>query len=152
MSSDDQTTVSDVPVITLSDVPVSIYTPSPPPPPPGPITLADILAATEVLQQKEASDKALLETIGSQSFESLRTTLIQWGVAGFPNAYPILTVPVTPPTVCSDGVQRSLTDYIAFCSGKTIAEHVAVLQAKLDGMTVMYANFSGVLTIVISKA
>lgn len=121
------------------------------PPPPAPITLADILAATEVIKQKEITDKGLLESIGAQSFDSLRTKLIQWGVAGFPNAYPILTIPVLPPALCSDGVQRSLPDYIAFCSGKTIDEHVALLQAKLDGMTVMYANFGDGVTIVISK-
>ena len=123
-----------------------------PPPPPPPITVDDILAATEVLQQKELADKALLETIGTQSFETLRTTLIQWGVAGFSNAYPILTLPVTPPGMCSDGVQRSLTEYITFCSGKTIDEHIAILQAKLAGMTVMYANFGTGVTIVISRA
>jgi hypothetical protein len=114
--------------------------------------MEDILAATEVLQQKEATDKALLETIGAQSFESLRTTLIQWGVAGFPNAYPILTLPVTPPALCSDGVQRSLPDYILFCSEKTMDAHIAILQTKLVGMTVMYANFGNGVTIVISRA
>ena len=121
-------------------------------PPPPPITVADILAATEVIQAKEQGDKALLDTIGAQSFESLRGTLIQWGVAGFPNAYPLLSLSVTPPAVCSDGVVRSLADYITFCSGKSIDAHVAELQAKLSDMIVSYANVGGAIAIVISKA
>jgi hypothetical protein len=118
---------------------------------PTQITLADIMAATEVLQIQEQSDKALLETIGTQSFESLRAKLIQWGVAGFPNAYPILSIPISVPSLCSDGVQRSLTDYILFCSGKTLNDHIASLQETLTDMVVSYANFGGVVTIVISR-
>lgn len=123
-----------------------------PPPPPPLITLADILSAAEVIQSKEQADKTALDAIGAQSFESLRTKLIQWGVAGFSNAYPILSISIEPPSVCSDGVVRNLTDYIAFCSGKSIDAHIAELQAKLGGMLVSYANTGGAVAIVISKA
>lgn len=145
----EELTLSDAPVpestypMTLSMIPVA---------PPPPIKLADILAATEVIQQKEAQDKIVLDSIAAQSFESLRTKLIQWGVAGFPNVYSILSVSVVPPPVCSDGVSRSLADYIAFCSGKTIGEHVALLQEKLDDIVVSYANMGESIAIVVSKA
>lgn len=117
-----------------------------------PITLADILAATEVVRVKEQTDKAAIETIGSQSFESLKAKLIQWGILGFPNVYPILTLSITPPTFCSDGVARNLADYITFCSGKPIQDHMAVLQAKLRDMVVSYANFGHSISVVVSKA
>lgn len=121
-------------------------------PPPPPITLADILAATELIRAKEQVDKASLDAIGAQSFESLRATLIQWGVLGFPNAFPILSVAVTSPSVCSDGVTRNLADYIVFCSGKSIQEHVSELQTKLQDIVVSYANFGDHIAIVVSTA
>ena len=126
-------------------------TPAPPPAPPT-ISFDDIVSATEVLQAKEQADKALIESIGALTFESLRASLIQWGVAGFPNAYPILSLPITVPTPCSDGQTRTLADYITFCSGKTIQEHVDGLQQRVQGMVVSYANVSGAVTIVISKS
>lgn len=125
---------------------------TPPAPTPVTIALADILNATEVLQQKEAADKSALESIGSVTFETLRTKLIQWGVAGFPNAYTIMTVPIQPPAVCSDGVTRSsLAEYVEFCSGKTIEQHVALLQEKLTDIAASFANVGGAIAVVISK-
>lgn len=123
-----------------------------PSPPPAPISLADILNDIQVIQQKEAADKAALDSIGNSTAESLRPKLIAWALAGFPNAYTLLEVSVTPPAQCSDGVTRNLTDYITFCSGKTIQEHVALLQAKLADMTVSFANVGYAIAIVVSKA
>ena len=116
------------------------------------ISLDDILGAVEVLQQKEATDKALLEGIGNVSFESLRSTLITWASLGFPSAFTLMQVAITPPSQCSDGVTRDLTSYITFCSGKTIHEHVALLQAKLTGMTVSFTNFGYAIGIVVSRS
>ena len=117
-----------------------------------PLSLTDILNSVEVLQQKEASDKALLEGIGGASAESLRPTLITWATRGLPNAYPLLEVVIQPPTQCSDGVVRGLADYIVFCSGQTIESQVALLQAKLTGMVVSYANLGHAIGIVVSTA
>ena len=122
-----------------------------PPPPPPPISLEDILNATEVLRQKEAVDKAAIETIGALTFESLRAKLIQWGVAGFPNSYPILTIPISTPPVCSDGVQRTLGDYIEFCSGKSIQDHIQGLQDKMTGIAVAFSKVGESVVIVVTK-
>lgn len=123
-----------------------------PAPAPAPISIADILSAVEVLQQKEAADKAALDAIGNASFDSLRPKLVTWATLGFPNAYVLMEVTVNPPSQCSDGVVRNLTDYIVFCSGKTIQEHVALLQAKLVDMTVSFANLGYAIGIVVSRA
>ena len=116
------------------------------------ISLNDILGAVEVLQQKEATDKALLDGIGNATFESLRTTLITWASLGFPAAFTLMEVAIVPPSQCSDGVTRDLTSYITFCSGKSIEEHVAVLQAKLTGMTVSFTNFGHAIGIVVTRS
>lgn len=120
-------------------------------PPPPRVTMADILAAQEVLVQTEAMDRAILASIGQMSAEGLRSILIRWATAGFPNAYAIQDITVTPPPRCSDGVTRSLADYITFCSGKTIQEHVAVLQAMLPDIAVAYSYTGASIQIVVSR-
>lgn len=121
-------------------------------PPPPAITLADLMNAADVIRQKEASDRTILETIWNTSIPTLQNRLLQWAVGGFTNAYTIMELVIQPPTTCSDGVSRSLADYIQFCSEKTIQEHVALLQAKLGDITVSFATTGGSILIVVSKA
>jgi hypothetical protein len=122
------------------------------PTPPAQITLADILAATEVIEQKEAQDKDALESIGTISFETLRTTLIQWAKAGFRNATPLHSVAISPPETCSDGVKRSLSDYVPFVSGKTMDELIAPLQARCPEFAISFATTGPEILIVVSRA
>jgi hypothetical protein len=122
------------------------------PPPPAPVTIEDILNSARVLAQKEALDKAQLDAIGMISVGTLRTTLIQWGVLGFPNAYLVQEVSLDPPSVCSDGVVRTLEDYIQFCSGKTNGEHIASLQEKVSSaIQVGFTNLGGSIGIVVTR-
>lgn len=130
-------------VIRMSDLPQA---------PPPPILLADILSAMEVVEQKETQDRTALEGIATISFDALRATLIQWAKAGFPNASPLYVVPITPPTVCSDGVTRPLSDYVTFLTGKTMAELIAPLQARLPDMAVSFATTGPEILVVVSKA
>ena len=119
--------------------------------PPPRVTMADILAAQEVLVQTEAMDCAILNSIGQMSADALRSILIRWATAGFPNAYPIQDITVTPPPRCSDGVTRSLAEYITFCSGKTIQEHIAVLQDMLPDIAVAFSYTGTSIQIVVSR-
>jgi hypothetical protein len=132
----------------LFDISGAAIVPTPPPQ----ITLADILAAAEVVSQKEAQDKAQLDSIGTISFEALRMTLIQWAKSGFPNAAPIYSVAITPPATCSDGVARSLSDYVPFVTGKTMTELIAPLQARCPEFVVSFATTGPEILIVISRA
>jgi hypothetical protein len=134
-------------LIDASGAPIAIV-----PTPPPPITLADILAATEVITQKEAQDKSALESIGTVSFDALRTTLIQWAKNGFPNASPLYAVAVTPPDTCSDGVKRTLSEYVTFVTGKTMAELIAPLQARCPEFVVSFATTGPEILVVVSKA
>jgi hypothetical protein len=122
------------------------------PPPLPTITIADILNEQQLVLQKEANDKSALDAIGSMTFDSLRSTLIHWASIGFPNAYTLMEVSITPPAVCSDGASRGLADYIHFCSGKTINEHVDILRQKLPDMAVSFANMGSHIAIVVSRA
>lgn len=122
------------------------------PPLPDVLTLSDLLSDQSVVVAKEQADKTLLETIGNQVVGNLRPKLVEWVLKGQPDAFPILSLEIHPPSVCSDGLPRNLPDYIEFCSGKTINDHVALLQAKLPDIHVSFANIGGVTTIVVLKA
>jgi hypothetical protein len=119
--------------------------------PPPTISLLDITTAIDVVRVTELEDKARLEAIGTLSFESLKASLIQWALAGYPNAQVIHSVFISPPSVCSDGVSRTLGDYVLFCSGKMIHEHVQVLQDRVTDITVSFANFGSAIGIIVSR-
>lgn len=116
------------------------------------ITLADILAASEVVTQKETQDRSALQSIGTISFETLRVTLIQWAKAGFPNASPLYSVAITPPETCSDGVKRSLSEYVSYLTGQTMQELIAPLQARCPEFVISFATTGPEIVIVVSRA
>jgi hypothetical protein len=119
-------------------------------PEPDFLSLDDILNDQELLIAKELSDKNLLDQIGSQHVSMLKPKLVEWVGRGKPNAYPVMTLSIYPPSKCSDGVSRNLPEYITFCSGKSIEEHVGLLQTKLSGISVSFANIGGNVAIVVS--
>jgi len=131
--------------------PTSMNYVSPPAPPPDILTMSDLLNDQSVVVSKEQADKTLLETIGAQTVSNLRPKLVEWVLKGQPSAFPLLSLDIQPPACCSDGVSRSLHDYIQFCSGKSISEHVGLLQVKLPDISVSFANISGMTTIVVVK-
>lgn len=128
----------------LNPVPVII--------PPPPISLNDILSSIEVITQKEKDDKALLEGLATMPYDTLKTKLVSWATIGFPNVYEIQRLVITPPPTCSDGASRSLADYIEFCSGKTMQEHVAGLQSRVQDMVITFANMGSYIAVVVSRA
>jgi hypothetical protein len=121
------------------------------PPPPPQITMADIMGAADVVKQREDVDKILLEGIQTISFETLRASLLRWAAAGFPNVYTVYEFPISTLGTCSDGVTRNLEDYIVFVSGKTIREHVDILQSRMTDIAVSFAYTGSSVIIVVSK-
>lgn len=132
-------------------VDVSLGSPAIVPTPPPQITLADILSAAEVVTQKEDQDRSALQSIGTLSFETLRTTLIQWAKSGFPNAYPLTTVAITPPDTCSDGIKRSLSEYVTYLTGQTMPDLIAPLQARCPEFVLSFATTGPDILIVVSR-
>lgn len=131
------------------DVYTGMYSP-PVEPVPDFLSLDDLLSDHEIVLAKEQADKALLDQIGSQHVSALKPKLVEWVGRGKPHAYPVMTMNIQPPAKCSDGVERNLSDYITFCSGKSIEEHVVLLQTKLSGISVSFANIGGQVAIVVS--
>lgn len=129
----------------------------PPPPPSEPvfevIRMDDILATAEVIRKKEEADANTLTQIASPDMADLRSRVISWGMGGFQGNCILLQFQINPPPMCSDGVGRSLAEYIAFLSGKQMHEHLADMQKRLPDFQVMYIHLGGgVIQFVATKA
>jgi hypothetical protein len=94
------------------------------------------------LLQKEAADRAILDTIEFPDTTALGAKLVEWANNGFVDGFSIFSITVDPPSLCSDGVNRRLFDYIAYVSNSTIGEKMQRLTSKLKGMTVQ-CSYSG---------
>jgi hypothetical protein len=121
------------------------------PTPPEILTMADILGEQSVLIAKEQADGAALRSFGTASVLGLKPVFVEWASKGFPDNYPLLTVQVTPPPLCSDGVVRSLPDYIEYCAGQSLSSLIDQLQAKLPDIRVSYANLGGSVAAILSR-
>ncbi len=129
--------------------PPAMYPDDPPgPPPPDILTLADLLSDQSVVQSKEEEDKNTLETIWNRPVSDFRPKLVEWVLKGKPSAFPLFLLDIKPPPRCSDGEVRDLATYIEFCSGKSIADHVALLQAKLPDIRLSFMNLNGSIAVV----
>ncbi len=129
--------------------PPAMYPDDPPgPPPPDILTLADLLSDQSVVQSKEEEDKNTLETIWNRPVSDFRPKLVEWVLKGKPSAFPLFLLDIKPPPRCSDGEVRDLATYIEFCSGKSIADHVALLQAKLPDIQLSFMNLNGSIAVV----
>lgn len=127
----------------------SMYTITPPKP--DILSLDDLLNDQSVILQKEDQDKNAILAISNMTTSQVRPMLLQWATQGFPGLFEIYRLNVTPPSACSDGVIRNLPEYIEFCSGKQLHEHVNEFQKKLTNIQVGFANYGSYISIVVSK-
>lgn len=104
--------------------------------------LAELESEHSLLLQKEARDRATVDTIEFPDTQMLGGKLVEWANNGFADGFSIFSITVDPPMVCSDGVNRKLFEYIAYLAGIPIGDKMARLSAKLKGMTVQ-CSYSG---------
>lgn len=115
------------------------------------ITLNDLLSSIDVLRKKEADDSALLFALGKTPTEELQTKLMKWAMLGFPPSYQLLQFKIEVPPKCSDGSFRTLDEYIVFCSGRQLREHVNDLQQRLVDIEVSFANYVTHLAVIVTR-
>ena len=94
------------------------------------------------LLQKEADDRALVDTIEFPDTEMLRGKLVEWANNGFADGFAIFSITLDVPMICSDGVHRSLFEYIAYLAGVPVGDKMERLTTKLKGMYVQ-CSYSG---------
>jgi hypothetical protein len=107
-------------------------------PEPPKIRLSELLTDISVLQQQEAEDGGKFSAVNSPDLDTFRTRLLRWASGGFRGYCDLVTIPISAPNMCSDGIVRNLFEYIHFVSGKTYLEHMQTLQTILPDFTVVY--------------
>ena len=111
-------------------------------PPAHIITLDELLASHEAILFKETTDKANISHFVNINSESIRASMFGWASQGFPDIYPIMNLQITPPPACSDGVVRTLYEYVEYCMGITMAQMVTNIQLRVKDIEISY-SFSG---------
>jgi hypothetical protein len=107
-------------------------------PEPPRITLSELMSDISIVQQQEADDGAKFSAVNSPDLQMFRTKLLRWAAGGFKGFCDLVTIPISAPNMCSDGIVRNLFEYIHFVSGKTYLEHMQTLQAILPDFLVVY--------------
>jgi len=101
-------------------------------------TLSELATSHDAIVQKETRDKATLSQLITPSRAHIRADLLKWTARGFPANFTILSLTVTPPHMCADGVTRSFIDYVQYLLGMTIAAQLVLLQPQLEGIVLSY--------------
>lgn len=118
-----------------------------PPPEPFVIRLSDIVTQQTSALEKEEDDKAKLSSLINPDWNDIRAKLIAWAARKFALPCDFMTFSLNPPNPCSDGVYRTLPEYVQFLTGKTISEHLATFQSVLPDFVASYLIQDGVLHI-----
>lgn len=107
------------------------------------IRLDDILGVVDVQKRREDEDATRLQQIASPNLVDIRNRLVQWGTGGFVGSCVLFSITIVAPERCSDGVVRTLAEYIQFVSGKTIYEHLELLRLRLPDFVVSFVYLAG---------
>ena len=116
-------------VVDLSGAPIKI-----------PLSINDLLNSYEATLVKETADRSAVATFTTPSVEGLKPELYKWAAAGFPSSYAISRLYLSPPSVCSDGVNRTLLHYFEWLFGKSLADWLHSLDEITDGMIFMFSH------------
>ena len=115
-------------------------------------TLDELMASHAVVVVQEAADRIALACLSAPTRDGYRTQLFQWAAAGFPDLYIVHSIPITPPSICSDGVVREIGKYAEFCMCKDLGNVVASLATLMPGIQPSWSVNGNTLRIHVTKA
>jgi hypothetical protein len=119
--------------------------------PPVVVDIAELMASHGAVLSQESTDRATLSVLLNETRETLRPQMFAWAAAGFPPIYIVQQFTVSPPAVCSDGVARSVYDYVVYLLGQEMGPTIAAVQALCVGIQVSYSFSGNTLRIHVSK-
>ncbi len=120
-----------------ADIPTE---PIPDPVPSYIATLEELQSSTEAIAKKESDDRVLAQQIAEPNPTALRTKLLEWAGAGFPDAYEVLSITLVSPSVCTDGQVRTKFDYLTYLLGMQLGDQLRIVEQKLPGMMLSYST------------
>jgi len=104
------------------------------------ISIDDLINSYQVVESKEATDRAAVLSFTSPSIEGLKPQLYRWASAGFPGGFIVNTLTLVPPRVCSDGVSRTLVFYFEYLLGSSTETWLKGLEAITQGMDFTFSH------------
>jgi hypothetical protein len=116
-----------------------------------PITLEELMESYDAKVAQEDLDKATVAALLNESSDSLRISLLQWASTRFQAAYIIKRITLNIPSVCSDGVTRTVSEYFMYCLGTDMVGLLERLKAKVEGIQFGYSFENNTLRIHVSK-
>ena len=106
------------------------------------LSLDDLLSSQEILLEIENLNKKNLELL---NLTTLKKNLLTWAAAGFTDSINVYSFPIQKPPLiaglytCSDGVNRTIWDYIVFFLGYPILTLVERVQANLKDIKLTFS-------------
>jgi len=112
----------------------------------------DIVNDHAVILQRESDTTTLLNNslVNVDPLE-MKPKLLEWATTRFTSPFPVLSLSIDVPNVCSDGVVRSMLAYVEFCMTRSISDILSDLSAKFPGMSFGYQIQDTTLIIVVMK-
>lgn len=104
------------------------------------LSIGDLLNSHEAVSTKEAADRQTVQAFTNPSMDNLRPALYRWASIGFPGAYPLNTVSLTPPSLCADGVSRRFIQYFEYLYASPIEVWLQSLDQMTDGMIFTFSH------------
>ena len=115
------------------------------------VDITELIASRGAVQVKEAADRLTISVLLNETRDTLRPQMFTWAAAGFPPIYILQQFTLEPPSICSDGVTRSVYDYFVYLLGQEMGPTIAAIQALCVGVTISYSFSGNTLRIHVSK-
>lgn len=116
--------------------------------PPIPLTPEQIIANAKAA---EAADRVLLAPFKTPNITDINTSITKWIDTGSKPIYVILSITLAPPQKCSDGIKRTLYDYISWLLEMNVGRQTRYISANFPGKDISYSVSGNTLKLHVSK-
>jgi hypothetical protein len=120
--------------------------------PTPPITIEELMDSYDAKVAQEELDKTTVCNMINESSDSLRIVLLQWASLRFPDAYIIKRITLNIPSICSDGVTRTVSEYFMYCLGSDMVTLLEKFKEKVQGIDFGYSFESNTLRIHVTRS
>jgi hypothetical protein len=106
------------------------------------ITMTQIMSLMETMTQIEANNN---NTLRNMNVNTMLTSMAYWASQGYPATQLVYTFNLQTPIeqagqyLCSDGQYRAPWDYIVYCLGYSIADHITNMQSIFGNVELSFS-------------
>ena len=101
-------------------------------------TIDELITQQSTALVQESADRTSLLPLSNPGSFAFIQPLRQWAAAGFPALTSLISITLNPPSPCSDGMTRTVYEYVSYLLGKDVATATVELDSKFLGITISY--------------